>query len=64
MVLRFVRTPLEDFIEVVEVLQKVGKPTFAKTRVFLKKPTGLGFFGFYWVLLGIFGFYWGFLGFY
>ena len=37
--------------------------TFAKTRVFLKKPTGLGFFGFYWVLLGIFGFYWVFLGF-
>ena len=34
-----------------------------KTRVFLKKPSGVGFFGFYWVLLGFFGFYWVFLGF-
>ena len=27
----------------------------AKTRVFLKKPSPVGFFGFYWVF---FGFYW------
>ena len=30
---------------------------WAKTRVFLKKPTGLGFIGFYWVLLGFLGFF-------
>ena len=38
-------------------------PGMAKKRVFFKKPAGLGFFGFYWVLLGFFGFYWVLLGF-
>ena len=37
-----------------------------KTRVFLKKPSPVGFFGFFWVFLGFlgfFGFFWVFLGF-
>ncbi len=35
-----------------------------KTRVFLKKPSPVGFFGFFWVFLGFlgfFGFFWVFL---
>ena len=35
----------------------------AKKRVFLKKPSPAGFFGFFWVFLGFIGFYWVFLGF-
>ena len=43
---------------------RVSTSTFEKSRVLLKKPTGLGFFGFYRVF---FGFYWvlsGFIGFF
>ena len=39
------------------------KAGLEKTRVLLKKPNPLGFFGFYLVLLGYFGFYWVLLGF-
>ena len=39
------------------------KTGLQKTRVFLKKPNPLGFFGFYWVLLGFIGFFWVLLGF-
>jgi hypothetical protein len=44
-----------------------GSPTRAgleKTRVFLKKPSPVGFFGFFgvfWGFLGFFGFFWVFL---
>ena len=41
----------------------VLQPGLAKKRVFFKKPSPAGFFGFYWVLLGFIGFYWVFLGF-
>ena len=36
----------------------------AKKRVFLKKPSPVGFFGFFWVLLGFIGFFWVLLGFF
>jgi hypothetical protein len=42
------------------------KPGLEKTRVFKKKPSPVGFFGFFWVFLGFivfFGFYWVLLGF-
>jgi hypothetical protein len=34
-----------------------------KTRVFLKKTSPVGFFGFFWVFLGFIGFFWVLLGF-
>ena len=40
------------------------KAGLEKTRVFLKKPSPVGFFGFFWVFLGFlgfFGFFWVFL---
>jgi transposase InsO family protein len=44
----------------VERMHRQLKAGLAKTRVFLKKPSPVGFFGFYWVLLG----FWVFLGFF
>jgi hypothetical protein len=40
------------------------EPGLEKTRVFLKKPSPVGFFGFFWVLLGFIGFFWVLLGFF
>ncbi len=39
-------------------------PGLEKTRVFLKKTSPVGFFGFFWVFFGFFGFFWVFLGFF
>ena len=41
-----------------------SQSTFEKTRVFLKKPTGSGFFGFFRVSSGFFGFFRVLLGFF
>ena len=46
---------------------RIIKSGLEKTRVFLKKPSPVGFFGFFWVFLvffGFFGFFWAFLGFF
>ena len=40
---------------------KILETGLEKTRVFLKKPSPVGFFGFF---LGFWGFFWGFLGFF
>ncbi len=45
-------------IQKLKALQPTG---LEKTRVFLKKPSPVGFFGFFLVFFGFFGFFWVFL---